>query len=592
MGAFEIEEQDSGTYLVYQKKETDIVDNMVLGMLENNRIEGTVPFSKAQVNSQISYQYDISGLISVAEYFGTVVSKQMLFSVIEGILSAREALAEYMLEISDVDLDTRHIYIQPKTENVKLLLLPIKHDQIPLEQFFKMLIFSAQYNPAEDCSYIASLLSYFNSEAGFSVVSFSKLIETLKRQSSHQQPQPAVQPVYQQPQSTVQTAHQQPQSAVQPVYQQPQPAAQPVYQQTKPEAQPFYQQPQSAIQSPCQQPQTPAHSAYRQPTAQSVYQQPAMQPGYQDTSPEKQSAYAKPSVYSPSVSPNFASQPQDAGTTVLNQAAASVNGGQKFVNPNLQRERQNQGQKYTNPNLSGGSAPRTYPGTGAMNSSSELQKTEISAPTPLESTKEKKGLFGKKDKPEKEKKGLFGKKEKPAKAISQKPDAPARKPVSFKGMAIPGSDVVQPTVDNAKTSMSGAIPAQNVDLKVHAAPIQNFGETVDLQSYTQETSVLEGGQVGICPCLIRKSTREQFFLAKEVTRIGRSRESVDIYITDNTSIGRVHAVLYWRSGKVFIEDQNSTNGTFVNDRRITGQTELIPGCKIRLSNEEFEFCLS
>ena len=68
----------------------------------------------------------------------------------------------------------------------------------------------------------------------------------------------------------------------------------------------------------------------------------------------------------------------------------------------------------------------------------------------------------------------------------------------------------------------------------------------------------------------------------------RSRENVDVYITDNTSIGRVHAVLYLRNGRVFVEDQNSRNGTFLNGHRVIGQEELVPGASLRLSNEEFE----
>ena len=90
------------------------------------------------------------------------------------------------------------------------------------------------------------------------------------------------------------------------------------------------------------------------------------------------------------------------------------------------------------------------------------------------------------------------------------------------------------------------------------------------------------------PCLIRKETREQFFLKKEVNRVGRSRENVDVYITDNTSIGRVHAVLYLRNGRLYVEDQNSRNGTFLNGHRVIGQEELVPGASLRLSNEEFK----
>lgn len=89
-------------------------------------------------------------------------------------------------------------------------------------------------------------------------------------------------------------------------------------------------------------------------------------------------------------------------------------------------------------------------------------------------------------------------------------------------------------------------------------------------------------------CLIRKATKEQFFLTKEITKVGRSRENVDIYITDNTSIGRIHAILYLQNGRVFIEDQNSKNGTFLNAHRVTGREEVTSGAHLSMSNEDFE----
>lgn len=144
-----------------------------------------------------------------------------------------------------------------------------------------------------------------------------------------------------------------------------------------------------------------------------------------------------------------------------------------------------------------------------------------------------------------------------------------------------------PQQENTATTAT-AIPAQKVSIPVHAAPIQNFGDTVDLQSYTNATQHTAAPAAMKNPCLIRKETREQFFLKKEVNRVGRSRENVDVYITDNTSIGRVHAALYLRNGRVFVEDQNSRNGTFLNGHRVIGQEELVPGASLRLSNEEFE----
>ena len=56
-------------------------------------------------------------------------------------------------------------------------------------------------------------------------------------------------------------------------------------------------------------------------------------------------------------------------------------------------------------------------------------------------------------------------------------------------------------------------------------------------------------------------------------------------------MSRVHATLYVRGGECFVQDNNSTNRTFVNGEPIAVQTEikLKKGDVLKLSNEEFDF---
>ena len=480
MITFDIDEQESGKYLVYYKKETDEVDSLVMGMIENNKIEGTVPFMKTQVDTVVSYRYDITGLQPVTEYFSGIVSKNKILTVIEEILEEKKLLEEYMLGMDAVVLENRCMFVEPATGKVKCLLLPVKHENLPMDIFFRNMIFSVQYNPEEDVSYVTKILNYFNGAETFSAIGFEKIIKELKGRRTNVQVQRSVTPVLQ--------------------------------------------------------------NVPVQATAVS-----AVQPF----------------------------QIQNPGTTILNSSTVHTN-VQHYVNPNL-----SQGQNHAiNANTS---IPKTYPGTnqGTNTDTRPVEQQEVSV-------KEKKGLFGKKDKGEKSKSGLFGKKEKPENTKVETQD----RPKSFHGIAIPGSDVVEKP-ENTVTQPT-AIPVQNVSIPVHAAPIQYFGETIDLKSYI-DTSVAQGN-VGANPVrnafLIRKSTKEQFHLTKAVTKVGRSRENVDIYITDNTSIGRVHATLYLQNGRVFIEDQQSKNGTFLNGHRVVGQEEVTPGSNLRMSNEEFEIVFS
>ena len=201
----------------------------------------------------------------------------------------------------------------------------------------------------------------------------------------------------------------------------------------------------------------------------------------------------------------------DPGTTMLNAGAAPAGGyTQHYVNPNLTHSQ-------SSIPVSGGNIPKTYPGTKQEEFDNVPQPEQQKEEAPV---KEKKGIFGRKEKGEKpQKTGLFGKKEKTKSTAVSKEETPNR-PKSFHGIAIPGSDVV-PQQENTATTAT-AIPAQNVSIPVHAAQIQNFGDTVDLQSYTNATQHTAAPAAMKNPCLIRKETREQFFLKKEVNRVGEA----------------------------------------------------------------------
>jgi pSer/pThr/pTyr-binding forkhead associated (FHA) protein len=71
---------------------------------------------------------------------------------------------------------------------------------------------------------------------------------------------------------------------------------------------------------------------------------------------------------------------------------------------------------------------------------------------------------------------------------------------------------------------------------------------------------------------------------KELT-VGRSAESGLVL----AQASRKHARITTADGAAWVEDVGSTNGTFVNDRKITARTRLSSGDRVRFDLEEFEF---
>ncbi|PIV67276.1 MAG: phosphopeptide-binding protein, partial [Nitrospirae bacterium CG01_land_8_20_14_3_00_44_22] len=65
----------------------------------------------------------------------------------------------------------------------------------------------------------------------------------------------------------------------------------------------------------------------------------------------------------------------------------------------------------------------------------------------------------------------------------------------------------------------------------------------------------------------KEAVLKEIPLDKDTVTIGRNPGN-DIHI-DNLAISGFHAKLINRGGRFFIEDLNSTNGTFVNGKRIS-----------------------
>ena len=69
--------------------------------------------------------------------------------------------------------------------------------------------------------------------------------------------------------------------------------------------------------------------------------------------------------------------------------------------------------------------------------------------------------------------------------------------------------------------------------------------------------------------------------------IGRSKES-DVQIEDRYASG-LHARVFAREGRHFVEDMSSTNGTLLNGATLVGEAELIDSDTVQIGDTVFRF---
>ena len=163
-------------------------------------------------------------------------------------------------------------------------------------------------------------------------------------------------------------------------------------------------------------------------------------------------------------------------------------------------------------------------------------------------------------------------------AAASRPTVPPVAPVN------PAVPPVSPVVPPVSPVVPPAPPAGGPGTTVLNA---GAGETTVLNAGAGETTVLSSAvNLGT---LTKAKTGDVIAINKETFVIGKERNSVDYCISDNTSVSRKHAIISSHGGAVYIKDNKSTNGTSVNDVRVSpGQeAKLSDGDKIRISDEEF-----
>ena len=84
-----------------------------------------------------------------------------------------------------------------------------------------------------------------------------------------------------------------------------------------------------------------------------------------------------------------------------------------------------------------------------------------------------------------------------------------------------------------------------------------------------------------------ESERGRGFTIDGETTIGRGG-GCTVPITFDTFVSQVHARLFDRDGTLWIEDTGSTNGTFVNGKRIDKAVKLGKGDRVQMGETVFE----
>ena len=596
MQGFTYENQEQNTYLVYQFDDRPI-DTMALGMLTNNKIKGFAPAIYTEIDNQKFIKYNVSSHVTLSKLFMGDVRKMRLLKTFVNIVDAMQMLDAYMLDRRTIMLDRDYIYVDASTSDVSMICVPVVDEFAPIDEreFFKNIIFSVSFAANENGDYVARILAYLNSVELFQLQDFKKMLEGLMSEQpavGMQNVQPAMGAPYMQNNPYQQTpagAPAQPQMNMKPaVMQQPVPPVQPQNRPTDIGQEPAIQNVYVSSGASAkdiklakreemlkQQEEERAREMAKNPIAPENVDMGFAVPGMstnQYASKPKAAAPAVPAKKAPKGKKNSGSSEDDISLFYLMQHYSKEN-KEKYK---AAKERKKSGNTATEAPVAKKQASVIKP-----MAASAVQQPPVSNPYQAAPAQPQAPVMNN-----------------PYQAAPVQPQAPAMANPYQAAPAQPQAPAMNSPYQTAPAQpqapvMNNPYPAPQMpamggmqDDYDQTTLIKNTGNTDDAG-----TTVLNAAtKVERHPYLYQVKNGRKIYLDKKTNRIGKNREVVDICIDGNPAISRCHAIFYRVDDACYIEDLNSTNGTFVDDQQITSncKTMVRVGSRVKLGDEEFE----
>ena len=95
------------------------------------------------------------------------------------------------------------------------------------------------------------------------------------------------------------------------------------------------------------------------------------------------------------------------------------------------------------------------------------------------------------------------------------------------------------------------------------------------------------GNVGRFVVMEPKAARGSTFAVGDEITIGRAA-TCTIGMPDDSFVSQLHARVYRDAGSTMIEDLGSTNGTYVNGKRVTAPEQVTKGDRVQIGSTVFE----
>ncbi len=547
-------------YLVYQFGEEDVLETMSFGQITNNAIDGLAPATFSQMDTTRSMMYKITSRMPLENFLQNPIRKNDLLKIISGIVRALRSVQEYMIDPGMLLLDKKYMFLRVSNFDLHMICLPVENSPYGgtrLQDFLWQLVARTEKDKSESREYVAEMMERLDTDEPLSLDEIDEMVAEFSQKGAQREPAYKPAPVAE-PKPAPAPAPAPVKPAPQPYKPSPQPfkpAPQPAPQPYKPAPQPA-PQPKPAPQ-PAPQPPKPAPQPYKSVDNP----KPASQP-YRLTA-DSPKPVSMPFPQRQDITTQFGPGYNPLNTEEEKEGGFFSNLFKKSEKPEKPKKepKQKRSDRNSADELSFGSIPGGFGGADSNDQDAfgfaipgsekpAAQANPFAVPNagaPEQSVEEPKP-----------RRPMGGKKEKPVPAPAPAPTpAPARQPVSTWG---DGTVLLQDGGDGTMLEEPSYVAPAEVKRNVH---------------------------------LLRESNNEIIRLKGNNFRIGSNFDYNDYPVTNNRTVGDTHAIITVSNNEYYIEDINSRNHTYVDDKVIPSmvKVKLENGSRVRLGTEKFVFRL-
>lgn len=186
MEDFKIENQSSGTFLVYNLKKSDELDTFCLGMMTNNRIAGFAPVSFVQMNSEKYFKYNISSKVSIKQFVSEKVKMDQCIKLILSIVDIYCSCDAYMINTANLITEYQAIFVNVSTCEVYIICLPLllREKATELPDLIKSILMRMTFVTNELMDYPARIINSINNKDSFDILSFIDDLKSLLKEGT------------------------------------------------------------------------------------------------------------------------------------------------------------------------------------------------------------------------------------------------------------------------------------------------------------------------------------------------------------------------------------------------------------------------